>query len=144
MIIVKFKKSVIALIFPQYEVGMFATMGFSSLYQIVLSGIYTIFYTVVLILPFTKYRKRVPERKTFYVYVAFLAFINLLQIIGAVLSVACIPVGIWYVNNDYSLNFHSLDSITKVFYLSFYAPIMYWCFLREFFQEVTSECKTEN
>jgi hypothetical protein len=31
---------------------------------------------------------------------------------------------------------HSLESLTKVFYLSFYAPVMYWCFLREFFQKV--------
>jgi hypothetical protein len=68
----------------------------SALYEVVSSVIFCILYSVILLLPLTKYRDRVPERRTFYFYILFLMFINVLQVIGGILILSCVPGGICF------------------------------------------------
>jgi hypothetical protein len=68
----------------------------SALYEAASSSAFCVVYIVILILPLTKYRDRVPERKTFYFYILFLMFINSLQVIGGILILCCVSGGICF------------------------------------------------
>ena len=115
-----------AFIFPQRETFSAKSViiaGEPAVYEVISSSLLCVIYIIIMILPFTRFRNKLPERKSFYVYVFFLMIINLLQVIGGILILFCIGIGICAV------------SFAKLMYFSFYAPLLYMCFLRDFFQK---------
>ncbi|XP_041619091.1 transmembrane protein adipocyte-associated 1 isoform X2 [Vulpes lagopus] len=80
-------------------------------------------YSLVVMLPKTPLKERIslPSRRSFYVYAAILALLNLLQGLGSALLCADIIEGLCCVD------------ATTFLYFSFFAPLIYVAFLRGFF-----------
>ncbi|KAL0489341.1 transmembrane protein [Acrasis kona] len=107
-----------------------------AVYEFTSSSVYVLLYLIIMLLPFTRLRDRVPERKSFYIYVAFLCLVDSIQLVGCVLILCCIPTGICFV------------SMSRFIYFAFYAPMLYGCFLgpvlsKSFYDQVTMELYQE-
>jgi hypothetical protein len=72
-------------------------IGENAVYEVISSALFIIVYGIILILPYTKLRSRVPERKSFYFYIVFLTLNNIIILVGGGLIIACKDVGLWYV-----------------------------------------------
>lgn len=87
------------------------------------SLVFTTIYMFMLILPLTRLRERLalPNKRSFYVYVGILAFLNLVQSIGAGLL-------------NYTQNLVGLCvvDVTAIIYLTIFTPLVYHTFLSEF------------
>uniref|UniRef100_A0A8C9RWY4 Integral membrane protein GPR175 n=1 Tax=Scleropages formosus TaxID=113540 RepID=A0A8C9RWY4_SCLFO len=80
-------------------------------------------YSLIVILPKTPVRERLslPSRRSFYIYSAILALLNLVQGLGSALLCADIIQGLCCVD------------VTTFLYFSVFAPLIYVTFLRGFF-----------
>ncbi|KAJ8260161.1 hypothetical protein GJAV_G00177800 [Gymnothorax javanicus] len=80
-------------------------------------------YSLIVILPKTPVRERIPlpSKKSFYVYAAILSVLNLVQGIGSTLLCAGIIEGLCCVD------------LTTFLYFSVFAPLIYVTFLKGFF-----------
>jgi hypothetical protein len=108
-------------------------MGENALYNLISTSIFVILYLIILLLPlFKSIKNRVPQRRSFYYYIAFLLFNNGIELIGGALILACSDIGLCFM------------SLSKFIHFSLYAPVLYVCFLgqyftRELFDEITVE-----
>ncbi|XP_034951888.1 uncharacterized protein [Chelonus insularis] len=87
------------------------------------SLVFTLIYVFILILPWTRLRDRLnlPTKKSFYIYIAALVTLNLVQSIGAGL-----------INYTQSLAGLCVVDVTSAIYLTFFTPLVYHTFLSEF------------
>uniref|UniRef100_A0A8C0N827 Integral membrane protein GPR175 n=1 Tax=Canis lupus familiaris TaxID=9615 RepID=A0A8C0N827_CANLF len=92
-------------------------------FWLVSSCFFFLVYSLVVMLPKTPLKERIslPSRRSFYVYAAILALLNLLQGLGSALLCADIIEGLCCVD------------ATTFLYFSFFAPLIYVAFLRGFF-----------
>lgn len=92
-------------------------------FWLVSSCCFFLVYSLVVLLPKTPLKDRIslPSRRSFYVYAAILALLNLLQGLGSALLCADIIEGLCCVD------------ATTFLYFSFFAPLIYVAFLRGFF-----------
>nr|XP_008258538.1 transmembrane protein adipocyte-associated 1 [Oryctolagus cuniculus]XP_008258539.1 transmembrane protein adipocyte-associated 1 [Oryctolagus cuniculus]XP_017199201.1 transmembrane protein adipocyte-associated 1 [Oryctolagus cuniculus] len=92
-------------------------------FWLVSSCCFFLVYSLVVLLPKTPLKERIslPSRRSFYVYAAILALLNLLQGLGSALLCADIIEGLCCVD------------ATTFLYFSFFAPLIYVAFLRGFF-----------
>lgn len=92
-------------------------------FWLVSSCFFFLVYSLVVVLPKTPLKERIslPSRRSFYVYAAILALLNLLQGLGSALLCADIIEGLCCVD------------ATTFLYFSFFAPLIYVAFLRGFF-----------
>ncbi|KAK3102018.1 hypothetical protein FSP39_008159 [Pinctada imbricata] len=83
-------------------------------------------YSVIIILPLTKLKEKLalPPKRSFYMYCAFLAFLNLMQAIGSGMLYGEVFEGMCLVD------------ATSYLYFTCFAPLVYLVFLRKFFREV--------
>lgn len=81
-------------------------------------------YTSISILPWTNLREKMslPPKKSFYMYCAFLALLNLAQAVGSGLLYGAILEGMCVVD------------VTTYVYFTCFAPLVYLVFLRKFFR----------
>jgi len=105
---------------PLYE----TTNQDAALYWFITSSLFVIVYSTILILPKTSLKDKMPARPSFYNYVAFLFLLNLLKGLGNLLVFASLNAGF------------CLVGLSSVSYFALYAPLLYVCFLRDFFREV--------
>uniref|UniRef100_A0A8D8TLX4 Transmembrane protein adipocyte-associated 1 homolog n=1 Tax=Cacopsylla melanoneura TaxID=428564 RepID=A0A8D8TLX4_9HEMI len=93
------------------------------LFWLVSSLLFTFVYLFILCLPWTRFRDRLalPTKRSFYVYICVLMFLNLAQATGALLLLQSVLEGICLVD------------ITAALYFTFFVPLLYFTFLREFF-----------
>jgi len=80
-------------------------------------------YCGILVLPYTKWRDRLPARPSFYRYVALLAMLNFFGFMGALLLGSKVASG------------YCVYGFSTYLYQSFYPPLLYITFLSEFFQD---------
>nr|CAB3267196.1 transmembrane protein adipocyte-associated 1-like [Phallusia mammillata] len=95
-----------------------------SLFCFVTSAIFLIMYVFVGCLPFVNWLQKylsVPTRKSFYVYVGFMAVLNLLAVVGCGLLLEWNWIGLCLLDG-YSLA-----------YFTMFAPLVYWTFLSSYF-----------
>lgn len=87
------------------------------------SVIFTLLYLTILVLPLTKLRERfpLPEKKSFYMYIMLLMFLNISCSIGGAMLLYNIKEGLCIVD------------ITTCVYFTFFTPLVYFTFLRDFF-----------
>lgn len=106
-------------LFPEHEVFGHGGM----LFWLVSSLIFTLVYICILCLPWTRFRDRLalPTKRSFYVYISILMFLDLAQAIGSLLLLNSVLEGICLVD------------ITGALYFTFFIPLLYFTFLREFF-----------
>ncbi|KAM9186358.1 transmembrane protein adipocyte-associated 1 isoform 1-T1 [Dugong dugon] len=92
-------------------------------FWLVSSCFFFLVYSLVVVLPKTPLKDRIPlpSRRSFYVYAGILALLNLLQGLGSALLCADIIEGLCCVD------------ATTFLYFSFFAPLIYVTFLRGFF-----------
>ncbi|KAG2388708.1 hypothetical protein C9374_000147 [Naegleria lovaniensis] len=110
-------------IFPYYnELGfpsiMTTSVLESALQDTIVSGLFMTMYCVILILPCLRcMRDRVPQRKSFYVYIMFLMTLHAITCSGNVLLLTCQSVGI------------CLTMSSRVLYYALFGPVLYFTFL---------------
>uniref|UniRef100_A0A8C5Y1J1 Integral membrane protein GPR175 n=1 Tax=Microcebus murinus TaxID=30608 RepID=A0A8C5Y1J1_MICMU len=92
-------------------------------FWLVSSCFFFLVYSLVVALPRTPLKDRIslPSRRSFYVYAAILALLNLLQGLGSALLCVDVIQGLCCVD------------VTTFLYFSFFAPLIYVTFLRGFF-----------
>lgn len=138
------QKKKIAFSFMLSEKGRFSSKsiilaGDPAIYEVISSAALCIIYMAIVILPYTRFRNKVPERKSFYIYVLFLIALNALQVIGSVLIFLCVGVGICVVSisqvSETRTNMLLISTWLQLLYFSCYAPVLYLCFLKDFFQK---------
>jgi len=94
----------------------------NALYTVISTSIFVFMYTMILLLPLFKcIRHRIPQRSGFYIYIMFLTLNNMLQLIGGALLLARVDSGL------------CVMTFSKFLYFSSYAPILYKCFLSQYF-----------
>jgi len=98
--------------------------GSSALYWFIMSGIFSLVYVTILILPRTPLRDYLPARRSFYYYVIFLCLLYSLKMIGAAFVYFGAEIGYCFVD------------VQMLAYYTLYAPILYICFMKDFFKEV--------
>nr|CAG4718047.1 unnamed protein product [Naegleria fowleri] len=110
-------------IFPYYhELGfpsiMTTSVLESALQDTIVSGLFMTMYGVILVLPCLRFmRDRVPQRKSFYVYIMFLMTLHAIACTGNVLLLTCQSVGI------------CLTMSSRVLYYALFGPVLYFTFL---------------
>lgn len=84
-------------------------------------------YTVITLLPYTRFRHRLPlpSKRSFYYYCGLLAVLNCLQALGSAL--------LYY---EYTSGLCIVD-VTTYLYFSFFDPLVYGTFLEELFVSVS-------
>ncbi|EEB10470.1 Integral membrane protein GPR175, putative [Pediculus humanus corporis] len=94
------------------------------LFWFITSFIFAIAYFLVLILPWTKLRERIvlPTRHSFYLYIFFLALLDVVQTIGS---------GLLYYGG-YVSGLCMVDA-TSCIYFTMFTPLVFHAFLNEFF-----------
>jgi len=97
----------------------------SCLYWFIVNFLFAIIYLVILILPKTSLRDKLPARRSFYHYVTFLFVLNFVKCIGEIMVYAHLDVGFCFIDVGFFA------------YYALYAPLLYICFLRDFFRDVT-------
>ncbi|XP_042893619.1 transmembrane protein adipocyte-associated 1 homolog [Penaeus japonicus] len=116
---------------PTKDYDLFGHGG--SLFWMISSIVFTLIYSFILVLRLDWLRKRflfllwMPMKRAFYVYLGFLAGLNLIQSIGSGLYHAHIPVGLCLVN------------ATTWTYFSLLTPLIYYTFISEFFGQKSRE-----
>uniref|UniRef100_A0A1B6MMG5 Transmembrane protein adipocyte-associated 1 homolog n=1 Tax=Graphocephala atropunctata TaxID=36148 RepID=A0A1B6MMG5_9HEMI len=87
------------------------------------SIVFSMIYIVILILPWTRLRERLnlPTKKSFYLYVLFLALLNISQSVGSGLLFYGVREGLCVVD------------VTTCVYFTLFTPLVYHTFLSEFF-----------
>ncbi|XP_046662604.1 transmembrane protein adipocyte-associated 1-like isoform X2 [Homalodisca vitripennis] len=87
------------------------------------SIVFSMIYIIILILPWTRLRERLnlPTKKSFYLYVLFLALLNISQSVGSGLLLYGVREGLCVVD------------VTTCIYFTFFTPLVYHTFLSEFF-----------
>eukprot|EP01137_Pigoraptor_chileana_P000141 Opistho-2@35810 len=100
---------------------MYAHGGMIFLF--VTSAIFTLVYLSIVIMPYTPLQHKwpLPVKRSFYAYAFFLCVVNLLQAIGSAL--------VFY---EYIAGLCLVD-LTTLVYFCFFAPMVYFIFLRDFF-----------
>eukprot|EP00897_Mesotaenium_endlicherianum_P001941 jgi/Mesen1/1775/ME000014S01182 len=80
-------------------------------------------YLSLIVLPYTKWRDRLPARPAFYRYALLLCLLNLLAFLGSLLL-------------DLSVDFgYCIYGLAGFTYYAFYPPLLYITFLADFFKE---------
>ncbi|XP_068237928.1 transmembrane protein adipocyte-associated 1-like [Palaemon carinicauda] len=116
---------------PSKDYELFGHGG--SIFWLVSSIIFTLIYSFILVLRLDCLRKRflfllwMPMKRAFYVYLGFLATLNLIQSIGSGLYHAHIAAGLCLVN------------ATTWTYFSLLTPFIYYTFISEFFGQKSRE-----
>ncbi|XP_069982495.1 transmembrane protein adipocyte-associated 1 [Penaeus vannamei] len=116
---------------PAKDYDLFGHGG--SLFWMISSIVFTLIYSFILVLRLDWLRKRflfllwMPMKRAFYVYLGFLAGLNLIQSIGSGLYHAHITVGLCLVN------------ATTWTYFSLLTPLIYYTFISEFFGQKSRE-----
>jgi len=96
-----------------------------QLYWFILGTVFALGYLIILILPKTSLKDRLPARPAFYHYVGLLFALNITKALGSILIFAGGDIGFCFVD-------------LGVFgYFSLYAPTLYICFLQDFFGDMT-------
>uniref|UniRef100_F6S4X0 Integral membrane protein GPR175 n=2 Tax=Ciona intestinalis TaxID=7719 RepID=F6S4X0_CIOIN len=93
-------------------------------FTFVTSVIFLLVYILIGILPFIKWLQKylsVPSRRSFYVYVGVMAFMNFIAVIGSGLLFYCDMVGL------------CLIDVFSLAYFTCFAPLLYWTFLSSYF-----------
>ncbi|XP_054278538.1 transmembrane protein adipocyte-associated 1 homolog [Macrosteles quadrilineatus] len=87
------------------------------------SVVFSLIYIVILILPWTRLRERLnlPTKKSFYLYILFLALLNIAQSAGSGMLFYGVREGLCVVD------------ITTCVYFTLFTPLVYHTFLSEFF-----------
>jgi len=100
--------------------------GYSSLFWFISSFLFAVAYLVILILPKTSIASDIFHvvRPTFYHYVGFLLALYVLLAIGSIFIFVGLDSG------------YCITMTSSFAYNAFYAPILYICFLRDFFKDV--------
>jgi len=111
------------LLLYQFNIKLYYHDQSSSLYWFILSSIFVCVYLILLLLPYTRCKERFPVRPGFYRYVFLLYLLNFLQCLGSFLQL--IQAGFGYCFID----------LSEIMYYSFFAPVLYFSFLRDFFRE---------
>ncbi|XP_038068589.1 transmembrane protein adipocyte-associated 1-like [Patiria miniata] len=95
------------------------------LFWCISSSLFSLAYFIILILPYTKIKDKIqlPVKKSFYLYVAFLALLNLVQAIASGLVFADKTPAVCVVD------------VTSFVYFSVFAPLIYLTFLHKFFRQ---------
>ena len=70
--------------------------GYSEFFVFLVSLFFFLVYFIILILPCTRFKKKVPERKSFYFYILFLSVSYLFNIVGGIFNLFCLSAGIWF------------------------------------------------
>mmetsp|Transcript_15989 Transcript_15989/g.44611 ORF Transcript_15989/g.44611 Transcript_15989/m.44611 type:complete len:304 (-) Transcript_15989:306-1217(-) len=83
--------------------------------------VFLLVYCGILVLPYTKWRDRLPAKPSFYRYVAVLAMMYFLGFLGALLLASKVKNG------------YCVYGVASYLYQSFYPPLLYLTFLAEFF-----------
>ncbi|GAB0088518.1 hypothetical protein DMENIID0001_029650 [Sergentomyia squamirostris] len=106
---------------PSKDLDLFGHGG--MLFLFVTSIIFATIYLIIFLLPCTRARDylALPAKRSFYAYVATLCLLDSLQALGAGLLNWDVPEGLCLLN------------ITSGTYFTFYIPLVYVTFLREFF-----------
>mmetsp|Transcript_12567 Transcript_12567/g.41426 ORF Transcript_12567/g.41426 Transcript_12567/m.41426 type:complete len:296 (-) Transcript_12567:94-981(-) len=91
------------------------------------TGLFTVGYLCVVLLPFTRWRDRLPARPSFYRYVAILLALNFAAFIGAMLLAANVPEG------------YCVYGGACFLYYALFPPLLWVTFLQEFFVEDDDE-----
>ncbi|XP_071514142.1 transmembrane protein adipocyte-associated 1-like [Panulirus ornatus] len=116
---------------PSKDYELFGHGG--SLFWLISSIIFTLIYSFILVLRLDCLRKRflfllwMPMKRAFYVYLGFLAGLNLIQSIGSGLYHVHIAAGLCLVN------------ATTWTYFSLLTPFIYYTFISEFFGQKSRE-----
>jgi len=98
--------------------------GGSALYWMITCGIFAIVYATLLILTRTSFRDRLPAPAFFYYYIGFLLALNAVKMIGYFFVFFGADIGFCFID------------LQLLLYFSSYAPVLYICFLKDFFKEV--------
>ncbi|CAK0752156.1 hypothetical protein CVIRNUC_002124 [Coccomyxa viridis] len=85
--------------------------------------LFMVVYALILILPYTKWRDRLPAKPSFYRYIVVLFTVNLLAALGAILLGCEIGAG------------YCVYGLASFLYYSIYPPLLYITFLAEFFSD---------
>lgn len=130
-------------IFPFYnETGFPSIMTTnvleSALQETIVRGLFTIMYIIIIILPCIGFMKdRVPQRKSFYLYILFLMTLHCVNFVGGVLLLTCQSVGICFTMSS------------RVLYFALFGPVLYFTFLdgnlnRSVYEQITMETEGNN
>ncbi|CAL5227660.1 g10667 [Coccomyxa viridis] len=85
--------------------------------------LFLLVYALILILPYTKWRDRLPAKPSFYRYIVVLVVVNVLAALGAILLGSKIEAG------------YCVYGLASFLYYSIYPPLLYITFLAEFFSD---------
>jgi len=96
----------------------------AALYWFITSLVFMVVYGIILILPHTSLKDRFPARPSFYRYVSFLFTLNALKGLGYLLVLGVVDTGFCFV------------ALSQFAYFSLYAPLLYICFLKDFFKDI--------
>lgn len=80
-------------------------------------------YLVILLIPFTQWRERLPAKASFYRYVSILSIYSLTAVLGSILIGSTVQAG------------YCVYGIADFLYYAGYPPLLYWTFLSEFFSD---------
>lgn len=107
---------------PRKDYKIFGHGG--MLFWFTSSVVFAVLYGIILILPWTSLRDRLalPTKKSFYLYILFLALLNAIQAVGSGL--------LFYHENDCGL---CVVDVTTFVYFTLFTPLVYQTFLSEFF-----------
>ncbi|KAK3612034.1 hypothetical protein CHS0354_021712 [Potamilus streckersoni] len=91
------------------------------------SAFFFVVYSVIFILPWTRLKQKLnlPSKKSFYLYAAILAILNFVQTVGSSMLLD---------TNTSNLSGMCVVDVTSYLYFTFFDPLVYGTFLREFFQ----------
>jgi uncharacterized protein involved in response to NO len=117
---------------------LYYELAASSLYWFIVSILFVIAYSAILILPKTSYGEQLPGKKNdlnhfddllakssnYYYYVGFLLCLYCFKCVGNLLIFASVDMG------------YCLADLESFLYYASFAPLLYVCFLRDFFKEV--------
>eukprot|EP01130_Rhizamoeba_saxonica_P006609 TRINITY_DN2627_c0_g1_i1.p1 TRINITY_DN2627_c0_g1~~TRINITY_DN2627_c0_g1_i1.p1 ORF type:complete len:299 (+),score=1.58 TRINITY_DN2627_c0_g1_i1:49-897(+) len=98
--------------------------NWNYMYWFISSAVFVVIYLVIMILPKTSLRYRVPSRASFYYYVQFLFFEYLFFSIGGLLVSFSLDIGYCFID------------LYMILHFALYAPVLYYCFLAEFFRNL--------
>jgi len=95
-----------------------------SLFWAIYHCFWFVLYCLTLIVPHTKYKNYLPRQPTFFNYIRAMFLTHIIQIIGNFL-----------IYTDFDFGFCLTDVGFFLFY-SLFGPLLYYCFLYEFFRDI--------
>jgi len=107
-----------------FEVPLFNMTTTSALFWFIIGSIFMISYATVMILPSTCLKDKLPARPSYYHYVGFLLSLYSIRTLGSALIFFGANIGFCLVD------------IQMLIYYSLFAPVLYICFMRDFFKDI--------